>query len=70
MFYITKEGDVPKNGFNFYPLSDPHNFGGKLRIGLHIFSLRYSTYLGKWKAYHYKGISEDAAKKIMEEWYK
>jgi hypothetical protein len=42
MFWVRAEGEHIRNGLNVYPLSDPRNFGGILRIGRLVLRLRYS----------------------------
>ena len=57
MFHLHKEGEKLGNGFNFYRLSDPSNFGFILRYGPKIplvglgakaFWFRYSKVTKKW----------------------
>ena len=40
--HITGEGELVRNGINFYPLRDKSSFGFKLRCGAKVFWLRYS----------------------------
>lgn len=42
MLHLTREGETPKNGLNFYRLSDPGSAGFKLRLGRFMFMLRWS----------------------------
>jgi len=48
MIYIRKEGEVVKNGFNFYPLSDKGNFGFVFKLKDFQFMCRYSKMIKKW----------------------
>lgn len=43
MFNILREGDIIKNGFNFYSLNDPSSFGVKIRYGKKFPVLIYET---------------------------
>jgi hypothetical protein len=56
MFYIRDEGEVIRDGFNFYPLSS-NQFGVCFRygkkepvhnLGIKMFQLRYNKRTGKW----------------------
>jgi hypothetical protein len=54
---IRDEMGALKNGFNFYPLSSPHSFGFKLKLGRWVFRIRYSkisghTYCGFYRAHY------------------
>ena len=60
MIYIRKEGQLIKNGFNFYPLSDERSFGFIFRYGPKIplttlgyksLWFRYSKSNKKWIIY-------------------
>lgn len=42
MFYMRKEGEKVRNGFNFYPLSDNSSSGFVFRIGYLAWFFRYS----------------------------
>ena len=42
MIYICDEGQTPKNGFNFYPLSSTTSAGFKFRFGKRLVMFRYS----------------------------
>ena len=48
MIHFTPEGQVLKNGINFYPLSDSGSKGFRVRWTVrgvkHTFSVRWSTY--------------------------
>jgi len=67
MFHITREGNEIRNGFNFYPISDPYSFGGKFRIGQRLWTVRYSTARGKWFV-NYANPTKAEAEAIMKEW--
>ncbi len=47
-FYIRPEGQLIRNGFNFYPWSDTRSAGFILRLGDWGFKMRYSTYQRRW----------------------
>lgn len=42
MLWIRREGELIRQGFNFYPWSDPSSRGFILRIRNYIFRCRYS----------------------------
>lgn len=48
MFNLRKENEPVKQGFNFYHLSDPHNFGGMFRWGNVAYQCRYSKSAKRW----------------------
>jgi len=49
MIYIRKEGEVVKNGFNFYPLSDNGSAGFVLKLTNRLtIWFRYSKVTKKW----------------------
>jgi hypothetical protein len=50
MFYFTREGETPRNGFNFYHLSDTNNAGFKLRLGRFMFMFRWSKLMKRLSA--------------------
>ncbi len=47
MIHIRQEGEIIRNGFNFYPLTDKGSAGFILRLGKKIFRIRYSKITGK-----------------------
>lgn len=48
MFHLREEGQVVRNGFNFYKLSDKSNAGFIFRLGTKFFTLRYSKIRKTW----------------------
>lgn len=68
MFHITKEGEEPKNGFNFYPLNDPNSFGGKFRLGRRLWTVRYSTARSKWFIHYVKFLGKEEVDAIIKGW--
>jgi hypothetical protein len=42
MFYIRDEGEVVKNGFNFYPLNSSHSIGVVIKVWKYALMVRYS----------------------------
>lgn len=42
MFYIRREGEIIRQGFNFYPWSDVRSRGFILHVGTFFFRCRYS----------------------------
>ena len=48
MIRIRDEGEIIKEGFNFYPLSSVSSFGFVLRIKHTIYRVRYSKFAKKW----------------------
>jgi len=47
MIHIRQEGEIIRNGFNFYPLTDKGSAGFILKLGKRIFWIRYSKITGK-----------------------
>ena len=47
MIHIRQEGEMIRNGFNFYPLTDKGSAGFILKLGKRIFQMRYSKITGK-----------------------
>jgi hypothetical protein len=66
MFYVRREGETVRNGFNFYPASDTHSKGFIFRLGLRSLRVRYSIYAKKWFVQYHK-VDIDAYKKYMNE---
>lgn len=48
MFYLRKEGEALRNGFNFYPLSDTGSFGFVFKLSAKVFRFRYSKIHSRW----------------------
>lgn len=48
MIHIRPEGELTRNGFNFYPLIDAGSFGFVFRYGAKRFTFRYSKITKKW----------------------
>lgn len=44
MIYIRRAGELTRNGFNFYPLSDKYSRGFILRLGRFSLRVRYSSF--------------------------
>jgi hypothetical protein len=47
MIHIRQEGEIIRNGFNFYPLTDKGSVGFIFKLGKRIFRIRYSKITGK-----------------------
>ncbi len=48
MIHIRSEGEVIRNGLNFYPLTDKGSAGVILKLGKRIVQARYSKIKGKF----------------------
>jgi hypothetical protein len=47
MMHLRSEGEVVRQGFNFYPLSDTGSAGFILKLGKRTLQVRYSKITGK-----------------------
>jgi hypothetical protein len=53
MIYWKKEGEHVRQGISIYHPKDKHSIGGCLRIGNHMWRIRYSKLTKQWhKGYH------------------
>lgn len=52
MIYFIDEGDVLRNGFNFYRLSNPSSIGFRFRINRWCFTFRWSKMANKFTIYN------------------
>jgi len=66
MFYVRRDGEIARNGFNFYPMNDTHSRGFIFKIGLRSLRVRYSLIAKKWFLQYHK-IDIDAYNKFMNE---
>lgn len=48
MIHWKREGEVIHNGLSLYHPKDKHSVGGVIRIGNHIWRLRYSKIAKMW----------------------
>ena len=48
MIHIRDEGELVRNGFNFYPLNSVSSRGVVIRLGNHSLWLRHSKITGKF----------------------
>ena len=58
MISFCKEGEIPKNGINFYHLHDKSSFGFKIRIGLRLFICRLSKITKNLHLSYTKAVDE------------
>jgi hypothetical protein len=64
MFYVRSEGDMIRNGFNFYPMKDTDSRGFIFRLGIRALRVRYSIHAKKWFVQYHK-FDADAYKNFM-----
>lgn len=55
MFNIREEGQIIRNGFNFYPLSS-NQVGFVFKLGNYYLFARYNKTLGKIKCHYHNTI--------------
>jgi hypothetical protein len=48
MIHWKREGDTVRQGLSLYHPKDKHSIGGVLRIGNHMWRLRYSKIAKQW----------------------
>lgn len=65
MLHIKKEGLAPRQGLNFYHPRDPNSVGVFLRIGNHVWSLRWSKKINQLFK-RYDKLDPEAFKKVEE----
>ena len=65
MFYWKKEGEHLRQGLSVYHPKDKHSAGFCLRLGNHMWRIRYSKATGTW----YKEYNKTDPR-AMEDWYR
>ena len=67
MIKFTKEGEIPINGINFYPINDRNQRGFRIRIGRYVTYFRYSIKLKKFRIWTIKSVSDEEYERFMNQ---